>query len=110
MKRKPQPNRKWTYGRAFFLTLGMALIGLIAVIWGSQGERSGDWPAFAWCLFAALISAGLALCCFALLSHDTTIKKAAGSAGKHEGEILIAILAGPVYWIGKLFEKPCRRK
>lgn len=82
----------------------------MAVVWIAQGHKSEEWPVFAWFLFGGMISAGILSCGFAIASSDKAIKKCLDSTGNHEGEILIAIVAAPVYWIGRLFEKPPRRR
>ena len=100
----------WSYGRAFFLTLGLGTLGLMGVVWIAQGHKSEEWPAFAWVLFAGMSLAGFVLCCLAMGSSNKTIQKWFDSSGTHEGEIVIAVIAAPVYWIGKLLGKPRRRR
>jgi hypothetical protein len=102
--------RTWSYGRAFFLTLGLGVLGLMAVGWIAQGHKSDDWPLFAWILFGGMILAGFLICCFSIGSSNKAIKKLFDSSGTHEGEIVIAIIAAPVYWVGRFFEKPRRRR
>ena len=109
MKPSPDTDWIWSYGRAFLLTLGVAIIGLMGVVWIVQGDRSGKWPAFAWALFSGMILAGGFFCAFAFLASNKAIKRWADSSGTHPGEIIIAILAAPVYWIGKQLQKPGRR-
>ncbi len=72
----------------------------MAVVWIAQGYKSEEWPVSAWILFGAVISAGIFSCCLAIASSNEAIKKCLDSSGNHEGEILIAIVAAPVYWIG----------
>ncbi len=107
---KPPASRTWSYGRAFLLTLGLALLGLMTVGWIAQGQHSKEWPTYAWILFVGMTLAGLLTCCVALGSSNSVIKKWIDSCGRHEGEILIAIIAFPVYWLGVLVQKPRRRR
>jgi hypothetical protein len=107
---KPPAPRTWSYGRAFILTSGLAVLGLMFVVWIAQGHKSKEWPPYAWFLFCAMILTGFLICCFSLGSSNKTIKKWFDSSGIHGGEIVIAIVAAPVYWIGRLFEKPRRRR
>ena len=82
----------------------------MAVVWIAQGHKSEDWTAFAWILFGGVILTGFLVCCFSIGSSNKAIKKWFKSSGTHEGEIVVAIVAAPVYWIGRLFEKPRRRR
>jgi hypothetical protein len=110
MKPTPHANRSWTYGRAFFLTLGMGITGLMVFVWLSQGHKSDAWPASAWALFAGMILAGLLFSCFAVVSSNKAIKKWFYSVGSHEAEGIVAILAAPVYWLGKFLQKRQRKR
>lgn len=102
--------RTWSYGRAFFLTLGLGLLGLTAGIWFAQGGESGEWPAYAWVLLWWMIVAGLLIAWFSFWGRNKAIRKWLALSGAHEGSLVIAIVAAPVYWIGGLFEKPRRRR
>ncbi len=108
MKPSPDADWTWSYGRAFLLTLGLAMPGLMGVVWIAQGDRSDSWPAFAWALFVGMILAGVFFCAFALLASNRSIKRWADSSSTHPGEIVVAILAAPVYWIGKQLQKAGR--
>jgi hypothetical protein len=57
-----------------------------------------------------MILAGVFFCAFALLAGDKSVKRWADSSGTHPGEIIIAILAAPVYWIGKQLHKARRNQ
>lgn len=103
-------DRSWTYARAFFLTLGIGVIALMVIVWFAQGHKSDEWPAFAWTLFAGMILAGVLSCCLALFGSDKTVKKWRASSGTHEAESIIAILAAPVYWIGRRIQGSGRRR
>jgi len=83
---------------------GMGVIALMVIVWFAQGHKSDEWPAFAWTLFAGMILAGVLFCCLAVLSSDKTMKKWIASSGTHEAGIIVAILAAPVYWTGRLFQ------
>jgi hypothetical protein len=110
MKPTPLANRTWTYGRAFFLTLGIGITGLMAVVWLAQGHKSDEWPTSAWAFFVGMILAGMLFFCFAVVSSNKAIKRWFDSAGTHEGEGIVAILAAPVYWLGKLLQKRGRKR
>lgn len=106
----PTPPRSWSYGRAFFLTLGLGVLGLMTVVLIAQGDKSENWPVAAWILFIGMILAGLLSCCFSILARDRLIRKWFDSSGGHEGEVVIAIVAAPVYRIGRLLGKPRRKR
>src|ERR1035437_5131507 len=56
-----KPEAAWmTSRRAFVRTLGVFLVGLMAVVWRTQGpnSRHWPWPPFAWVLFGFMILAG----------------------------------------------------
>ena len=86
------------------------MIAVMILAWCVQGKTAGEWPALAWLLFTGMIVAGVLLCCFALMSSDKTVKKRANASGTHEGEILVAIVAAPVYWIGRQIQRPGTRR
>jgi hypothetical protein len=86
------------------------MAGLMGIVWIVQGDRSAEWPAFAWALFVGVILAGLLFCTFALLGSNRAIKKCADSFGIDPGEVVLVVLAAPVYWIGKQFQKATRRR
>ena len=107
---KSASSRKWSYGRAFFLTTGLAFLGLMVLVWTVQGHMSNDWPASAWVLFGGIISVGILSCGFAIAGSNRAIQKWFASCGIDEGAIIVAVIAAPVYWIGQLFEKPRRKR
>ena len=82
----------------------------MAVVWIAQGHKSEEWPAFAWILFAGMILAGVLICSFSIGGSNKKIKQWLDSSGTNEGEIVITIVAAPVYRIGKLFHRPHRRR
>ena len=87
----------------------MGILGLMVVVWLAQGHKSDTWPAAAWALFAGMIFAGLLVCWVAMAGSDKPIRGWVSSAGTHEGEIIVAVLAAPVYWLGKRFGKSQRK-
>ena len=105
MNRKPKIKRTWTYGRAFILTLGIFFFSLVFVVWFAQGDNSNEWPLIARCFLGAMTIGGVTFCWYAILGHDSSISRTIKYCGKHEGEVIIALLAGPIYWIGILFKK-----
>ena len=105
MNTRSQPTRTWTCSRAFLLTIGVVIFVLIFVVWVAQGDASNEWPLFAWCLLGAFIFGGLTLCGYAIRGLDSSITNTFNNMGKNEAEVVIFLLAGPVYWIGNVFKK-----
>ena len=101
-----------TYGRAVFLTLGAFLLGLMAVVWRTQGpsSRHWPWPPFAWALFGFMILAGLFCVGAAIVTSRSTIEKWAGSLPVTGPMIIFGLFAAAVYWAGKLIEGAVRRR
>lgn len=82
----------------------------MAVVWIAQGHKSEGWPVAAWVLFIGIILAGFLICCFSIGASNGLIRKWFDSLGSHEGEVVIAIVAAPVYWIGRLLGRLRRRR
>jgi hypothetical protein len=83
--------------RSFHLTAGGLFLLLPVWIWVAQGDRSGDWPLFAWLLYFCLPIIGVGFLAFGIIASDqkiASIRIAATDSG-----IVMAILAFPLYSI-----------
>ena len=91
------------YTRSVLLTFGGLLLALPVWIWVKQGDRSHNWPLFAWILFFCLPVAGACCMVFGIFASDQkldsstcTVPRGSGLAG-----LAIMILAYPLYIILK---------
>jgi hypothetical protein len=93
-----------SYNRSFLITLGGLLLTLPVWIWEKEGDRSKNWPLFAWVLLCGLPFFGIVLLMIGALASnrriDSTMHIPASGAG-----LLIMLLAMPVYFVLNAFKR-----
>ena len=85
--------------RSFHLTVGGLFLVLPVWIWLAQGNRSGNWPLFAWILFFSLPFIGAGFVVFGIVASDRKVSSIGIVATP--SSILIATIAVPLYFILK---------
>jgi hypothetical protein len=106
MSRRAINSSDWlSYGRSFLMTLGILFLALPCWIWRKQGDRSSEWPSFAWALFYGLVAFGAVLLIVALLASRKSVDKWADAVSPHEASIVVMIIAAPVYFVLKWFTR-----
>jgi hypothetical protein len=109
-KRRRRGHRTWvTYWRCFLLTLGAGLISLGgAGLW--ESARSPE-PGPGWIepLMIGFVVIGLCLLAAGIFGSTKDVEALSGKSPPHEGLLIVAILAAPLYWILSYFERRRRR-
>ena len=94
MSRKLKPP---LFYRSFHLTLGGIAMILPVFIWVTDGRNSSTWPTRAWVILSVLLIGGVCFFLFGVLASDQKIESTRIVAT--EGNLLIAVLATPLYLI-----------
>ncbi len=99
------PNSEdWlTYGRCFLITLGILFLALPCWIWCEQGDRSTEWPSFAWIILYGFIITGGVILLVAFLASRKSVYKWADVTSTHEASVVIMIIAAPIYFVLRWF-------
>lgn len=102
-------KRHWvTFPRCFLLTLGIAFIGIVTLVFVKQGTDQAEWPVWAFFLMLFLVIVAFILFAIGLLGDKKTTEKWArhSDSGAHpEVSILVAVIAAPLYFFLKLIER-----
>jgi len=108
-KRSPKskrPTGPWvTYERCFLLTLGGSISGLAIFgikTFSGREDQGPDWlPVFLFCL----VFAGLFLIALAVSGSRKDAESVAKNSTVHEVILIVWIVAAPLYFLLKAFEK-----
>lgn len=93
------------YERSYLVTLGLAFIGVMAVVWKKQGDRFSEWSMWSYFFFFGSPILGLVLIGVGLLASRSRIEKWADGMSRHPASIIVMILAFPVFLVMSVFEK-----
>jgi hypothetical protein len=90
------------------MTIGFLFLSIPVVVLITQGDRRAEWPAWAWVLLLALGLWGLVLGSVGLLGNKKTTEqwtRHADSAAHIEVTLFVAVIAAPLFFLLKLFER-----
>jgi hypothetical protein len=109
-KRKSQSEAPWvTYSRCFLLTLGLLFVGLSA--WGLLDADDRDsWPAWLQPVMIGMLILGLLVLAVAFFGSRKDAESWANAGSQHEASIILLIIAAPLYFTLKPFDRTSRRK
>lgn len=102
-------ERNWvTFSRCFLMTMGLLFAGIPVLILMTQGDQKAEWPAWAWLLLVGLGAIGVGLACVGLFGNKSTTERwvrHADSVAHPEVPLFVAMIAAPLFFILKLFER-----
>ena len=98
-----------TYPRCLLLTLGLLFAGLAT--WGlvSSDDRQ-SWPGWLWLVVIGFLLLGVLVLAVALFGSRKDAESWADAGTQHEASIVLIIIAAPLYFLLKLFDRSGRRK
>jgi hypothetical protein len=102
-KRKPP-----LFYRSFHLTLGGIALLLTVFIWIKEGGNYHTWPLRGWVILAVLLFGGAYFFVFGLLASDQKIESTRIVAT--EGNLLMAVLATPLYLVMRCMQRKKREQ
>ncbi|WP_346189608.1 hypothetical protein [Rubritalea halochordaticola] len=103
-KNKGRQGAWVTYPRCVVLTLGLWFVGLSGYgLYECSG--GGEVPAWLFAVLWGMMGIGVVMLCVGLLGSGKRSQYWMELAGRHEAAILFLILAAPLYYFLKLFER-----
>ena len=90
------------------MTMGLLFAGIPVLILMIQGDQRAEWPAWAWALLVGLGAIGVGLACVGLFGNKSTTERwvrHTDSVAHPEVPLFVAMIAAPLFFILKLFER-----